>query len=230
MGLLDKINFSSFFGLNDDDYDDYEDGVSTQEAPAMQKQAPVQQQPQQQSPSSQTQMRAMRSNPAPTSSQMQQRAPQTRTNYSQPRAYVAPTASSPTVNNTYARVERPKQERPRPTQTRKEEKVVSMNQGMQKSQKRPPSSQKIAIKEPRVYSEAMDIGRLLLAGEAVLINFHLMEESAARRVIDFLTGIVFASDGDIQRVGNEIFLCTPSNLIIDGDTARSLLHQHNFDF
>ncbi|MDR0614377.1 MAG: cell division protein SepF [Lactobacillales bacterium] len=84
---------------------------------------------------------------------------------------------------------------------------------------------KIAIKEPRVYSEALDIANLLFVKEAVLVNFHLMEEFSAARVIDFLTGTVFALDGDIQRVDNEIFLVTPNNMEISSDVARSLLNQ-----
>ncbi|MDR1473466.1 MAG: cell division protein SepF [Lactobacillales bacterium] len=86
---------------------------------------------------------------------------------------------------------------------------------------------KIAIKEPRVYSEALDVANLLLVKEAVLVNFHLMEEFSAARVIDFLTGMVFALDGDIQRVDNEIFLVTPNNMEISSDVARSLLNQAN---
>lgn len=82
---------------------------------------------------------------------------------------------------------------------------------------------KIAIKDPRVYSEALDIGKLLVKGEAVLVNFHLMEETAAGRVIDFLTGTAFALDGDIQRVGDEIFLLTPQNMEINGELACDLL-------
>jgi cell division inhibitor SepF len=88
---------------------------------------------------------------------------------------------------------------------------------------------KIAIKEPRVYSDALDIARLLLNNEAVLINFHLMDEHAAGRVIDFLTGAVFAVDGDIKRVGNEIFVITGSNMEIDGQVARSLFNDSRLD-
>ncbi|MDR2834082.1 MAG: cell division protein SepF [Streptococcaceae bacterium] len=88
---------------------------------------------------------------------------------------------------------------------------------------------KIAIKEPRVYSEAMDIGKILMNQNAVLVNFHLMEEHSAARCVDFFTGIVYAIEGDIQRVGSQIFLCTPANITIDGNQARSLLHEHNFD-
>jgi FtsZ-interacting cell division protein YlmF len=102
---------------------------------------------------------------------------------------------------------------------------ISSEQKVQSKIQEKGLSFKIAIKEPRVYSEALDMANLLLAKEAVLVNFHLMEEFAASRVIDFLTGTVFALDGDIQRVDNEIFLLTPDNMEISGNTARSLLNQ-----
>lgn len=59
--------------------------------------------------------------------------------------------------------------------------------------------------EPRAYSEAMAIAKRIIAGEATLVNFHLVEEKQARRIVDFLTGTVYALDGDIKRVGDEIF-------------------------
>ncbi|BAL62379.1 cell division protein SepF [Melissococcus plutonius] len=92
------------------------------------------------------------------------------------------------------------------------------------------SSNKISIIEPRIYSEAMNIAKHVLAQEAVLVNFNLIEEYQARRIVDFLTGIVYAVDGDIQRVGNEIFLCTPSTVEIDSATAQSLANKQLFDF
>lgn len=117
-----------------------------------------------------------------------------------------------------------------------EQKVVSMrssnNSNSKRSQDTHNSSKpgKITIIEPRVYSEAMNIAKHIIASDAVLINFHLVEENQARRIVDFLTGTVYALDGDIQRVGDEIFLCTPSNIEIDSATAQSLAKKQMFDF
>jgi cell division inhibitor SepF len=115
-----------------------------------------------------------------------------------------------------------------------EKKVVSMRSSNNSSSKRPDTyagkAGKITIIEPRVYSEAKNIAKHIIASDAVLINFHLVEESQARRIVDFLTGTVYALDGDIQRVGDEIFLCTPSNIEIDSATAQSLAQKQLFDF
>lgn len=117
-----------------------------------------------------------------------------------------------------------------------EKKVVSMRGSNNTYSKRSQDTQqnkksnKITIIEPRVYSEAMNIAKHIIASNAVLINFHLVEEEQARRIVDFLTGTVYALDGDIQRVGDEIFLCTPSNMEIDSDTAQTLAKRQLFDF
>lgn len=117
-----------------------------------------------------------------------------------------------------------------------EKKVVSMRSSNNSNSKRPQEAHssarpgKITILEPRVYSEAMNIAKHIIASDAVLINFHLVEETQARRIVDFLTGTVYALDGDIQRVGDEIFLCTPSSIEIDSATAQSLAKKQMFDF
>lgn len=88
---------------------------------------------------------------------------------------------------------------------------------------------KITVMEPRAYSEAMTIAKRIIAGEATLVNFRLVEEKQARRIVDFLTGTVYALDGDIKRVGDEIFLCTPAGLEIDSSTAQSFADGSMFD-
>lgn len=88
---------------------------------------------------------------------------------------------------------------------------------------------KITVMEPRAYSEAMAIAKRIIAGEAILVNFHLVEEKQARRIVDFLTGTVYALDGDIKRVGDEIFLCTPTGMEIDSSTAQSFADVNLFD-
>lgn len=92
----------------------------------------------------------------------------------------------------------------------KSNKVVSINQHPTQQQS------KITIFEPRVYSEVQEIANILLNDQSVVLNFVRMDEEQAKRIVDFLTGTVYALDGDIQRIGNEIFLCTPKNVSIDG--------------
>ncbi|QIL47024.1 cell division protein SepF [Vagococcus coleopterorum] len=96
------------------------------------------------------------------------------------------------------------------------------------TQKRPTSLEealvnKISILEPRTYTESKEIAKCIFRNEIVIVNFHLVDENQARRIVDFLTGTVYALDGDIQRLGGELFICTPPNTEVDSATAKSLL-------
>ncbi|MGX7031424.1 cell division protein SepF [Vagococcus zengguangii] len=85
---------------------------------------------------------------------------------------------------------------------------------------------KVTIFEPRTYAEVKKVASAFLKNEIVIVNFHLVDEEQAKRIVDFLTGVVFALDGDIQRLDNELFICTPTNLEVDSETAESLLKSH----
>lgn len=87
---------------------------------------------------------------------------------------------------------------------------------------------RISVVEPRAYNEAMVIAKRIAQGEAVLINFQSLDEGRARRIVDFLTGAVYMIDGDIKRVGNEMFLCTPTNMEVDNSTLQSMGDQDIF--
>lgn len=95
--------------------------------------------------------------------------------------------------------------------------VVSMNQAGHAVQPR-----KIVVVEPRIYADAKDIATNLLNNQAVVVNFSQLESVPARRIVDFLTGTVFALKGEIQRVGDQIFLCTPPKFEIEGSISDTL--------
>lgn len=75
---------------------------------------------------------------------------------------------------------------------------------------------KIVLYEPRVYSDAKEVAQNLLSNKAVIINFSRMDDDSARRIVDFITGTVYALNGEIQRVGDKIFLATPPKFETDG--------------
>ena len=70
--------------------------------------------------------------------------------------------------------------------------------------------------EPRVYAEAQDIADQLKNRKAVVVNLQRIEHDQARRIVDFLSGTVYAIGGDIQKIGTDIFLCTPDNVEVSG--------------
>ncbi|MFC6180106.1 cell division protein SepF [Lactiplantibacillus daowaiensis] len=78
---------------------------------------------------------------------------------------------------------------------------------------------KIALFEPKIYSDVKEIASQLLKNQAVIVNFDHVDDQMARRIVDFLTGTVFAINGEIERIGDEIFLCIPENYEVSGSTT-----------
>ena len=52
--------------------------------------------------------------------------------------------------------------------------------------------------------------------KAAVVNLHRLQKEQSKRVVDFLSGVIFAIEGDIQRIGPRIFLCTPKNIGVSG--------------
>jgi len=90
------------------------------------------------------------------------------------------------------------------------------------------SSSKVVLFEPRVYSDAQDIADHLKNRKAVVINLQQIPHDQAKRIVDFLSGTVYAIGGDIQRIGTNIFLCTPDNVEVSGNIS-DFIQDQNFD-
>ena len=76
--------------------------------------------------------------------------------------------------------------------------------------------------EPRSFDETEIIAADLKARRAVFINFHRLQKDYAQRTIDFLTGVTFALDGKIEKVGHNTILCTPHSMEIEGEINLDL--------
>lgn len=73
--------------------------------------------------------------------------------------------------------------------------------------------------EPRAYSETQEIGVYLKQRRAAVVNLHRLQKDQSKRVIDFLSGVIFAIEGNIQQIGPKIFLCTPKNIGVSGNIS-----------
>lgn len=82
---------------------------------------------------------------------------------------------------------------------------------------------KVVLVEPRVYAEAQDIAEHLKNKRATIVNLQRIEREQGVRIIDFLSGTVYALSGDIQRIGKDIFLCTPDNVEVSGEISNFIL-------
>ena len=75
---------------------------------------------------------------------------------------------------------------------------------------------KMMLLEPRAYSESQQIADYLKNRNAVVVNLKRVTPDQAKRIVDFLYGTIYAINGDIQKLGGGIFLCTPNNVVVDG--------------
>ncbi|WP_053362091.1 cell division protein SepF [Bacillus sp. FJAT-27251] len=114
--------------------------------------------------------------------------------------------------------EQPKQSR-QPVQQSQKQNVVSL-QSVQKTSK-------VILMEPRVYAEAQDIADHLKNRRAVVVNLQRIEADQAKRIVDFLSGTVYAISGDIQKIGMNIILCTPDNVEVSGNISE-LMQERDF--
>lgn len=75
---------------------------------------------------------------------------------------------------------------------------------------------KMILLEPRAFSEAQTISDYLKSRNTVVVNLKRVTPEIAKRIVDFLSGSVYAIGGDLQKLGNGIFLCTPNNVNVEG--------------
>ena len=75
---------------------------------------------------------------------------------------------------------------------------------------------KMMLLEPRAYSESQQIADYLKNRSAVVVNLKRVTPDQAKRIVDFLSGTLYAIGGDLQKLGGGIFLCTPNNVNVEG--------------
>jgi len=75
---------------------------------------------------------------------------------------------------------------------------------------------KMILLEPRAYSESQQIADHLKKRNSVVVNLKRVTPEQAKRIVDFLSGTLYAIGGDLQKLGSGIFLCTPKNIAVQG--------------
>lgn len=93
----------------------------------------------------------------------------------------------------------------------KKPKVVAMPQAQ---------SIKMIISQPTNFEQSEEICAFLKEKRSVIVNLEYVNKEVARRIVDFISGGVYALNGHIQKVSNSIFLVAPTNYEITNDMAR----------
>lgn len=81
---------------------------------------------------------------------------------------------------------------------------------------------RVILNEPRNYDGAQEIADHLRSRRAVIVNLQRVRADLALRIVDFLSGTVYALGGNISKLGPNIFLCTPDSVEIQGTISEML--------
>ena len=79
---------------------------------------------------------------------------------------------------------------------------------------------KLILLEPRAFSESQQIADHLKNRHTVVVNLKRVTADQAKRIMDFLSGTIYAIGGNLQKVGGGIFLCTPKNMSVSGQITE----------
>ncbi|MEG0910672.1 MAG: cell division protein SepF [Ruthenibacterium sp.] len=95
----------------------------------------------------------------------------------------------------------------------KRNKVVNINSTMQLQ---------VVLVKPERFDDASTIADHLNAKRTVVLNLESTNKEISRRLVDFLSGVAYANNGQIKRVANSTFIITPYNVDIMGDLLDEL--------
>ncbi len=109
--------------------------------------------------------------------------------------------------------EEPKKSREVSSPLRRDDRVVNIHTTTQLQ---------VVLVKPERYENATEIADHLKEKRTVVLNLESTNKDAARRILDFLSGVAYTNDGQIKRVANNTYIITPYNVDLKGDLIDEL--------
>ena len=113
----------------------------------------------------------------------------------------------------YEREEKPERQERSVRRSRNNDKVVNIHTTAQLQ---------VVLVKPERYEEAAQIADNLNERRTVVLNLESTNRDIARRLLDFLSGVAYANNGQIKRVANSTYIITPYNVDVMGDLIDEL--------
>lgn len=85
-----------------------------------------------------------------------------------------------------------------------------------------PQAAKVHVVVPVGFNDAQEIGDKLKANQPVIVNLQGIDRDLSRRLIDFSSGLTYGLGGSMERVAEQVFLLTPSNVEVSPEEKRRL--------
>ena len=86
----------------------------------------------------------------------------------------------------------------------------------------PTPAAKIARVTPTAFNDAQEVADKFKSGQGVVLNLEGLDRDVARRLIDFASGLCYGLTGQMERVGRDVYLLTPSNVEVSAEEKRRL--------
>lgn len=92
----------------------------------------------------------------------------------------------------------------------------------------PVASAKPYVVAPTSFNNAQEVADKLKASQPVIVNLQNVDRDLSRRIIDFASGLCYGVGGQMERVANQVFLLTPSNVEVSAEERRRL-QEHGYE-
>lgn len=86
---------------------------------------------------------------------------------------------------------------------------------------------KVQVVAPTRFGDAKEIADCVKSNRPVIVNLQMAERDLQRRMIDFCSGVTYALSGEMERVADQVFLLTPTNVKVS-EEERQRLQERGF--
>ncbi|MFT8324696.1 cell division protein SepF [Oenococcus sicerae] len=104
---------------------------------------------------------------------------------------------------------------------RQQPKMSAVNSSTQTASNSTKIDSHIALFVPKVFSDAKTIVNQLLLHEAVIVNFSAIDDTQSSKIVDFVAGAIYAVEGSIEKISDDIWLIAPNNYAVSGSGSAA---------
>lgn len=91
------------------------------------------------------------------------------------------------------------------------------------------SSIEMKVVTPTRFDAVTQIADMLLDNKTVLLNLENTNKETAKRLIDFLSGVAYALNGDVQKVADNTFAVTPNNVAVSNESVDAAAEETSLE-
>lgn len=106
---------------------------------------------------------------------------------------------------------------------KQDNKVVNLHSTSQQSKYR------MIVYQPVSYDDTQNIIDNLKSKKPVIVNLESLDQDVAQRTLDFMSGAVYAINGNIHKISRGIFVLAPTNVDISGNVPEDLKGKNFFN-